>query len=315
MKTSVIIPTLDDLLITQRLLKNIALQDKTPDEIIIIEGGSVKWSSRHIPEILKKRTIILYKPNGGISPSKEFGRIKASGEILFFFDNDVIPPKTYIKDALFFFSRNIKTLGIGGYFIEEQTQTKNKLSIAIGKVFKIYSNNERNVILKSGWGDYVRGKNLSIITSAEWLFGCNMALRSKIFLHKNVQIETQMKGWSFLEDLLLGIKITKKFGVCMKILPELNVFHKPVNRSGKLSKETLKMRYLYRYIIWRDYINDHSIQSYLHYCLGFTANFLLALKQIRRFWVIKISLQSLYLTIIHRNINFKHANTFIYSKN
>ncbi len=313
MKTSVVIPTINRKATALRLLQNLADQSHKPDEIILIEGGPVQWSVEELPEILKTRTKLTYVTRPSAAASRDGGRKQSSGDVIFFFDDDIILPPNYIQDSLTYLNNNPTIMAVGGLYSDKSITERTQRSIQIGRLFGIYADGSRNRILPSGWADYVRGPFTEETTAAEWLFGCNLAVRMNAFENPTVSFETRMQAWSFLDDVLLGARLTRAYGDCMRLLPNLRVIHAPPSTSGSMSKTTLRMRILYRYILWRDYIADGSASSLSQFLLGMLANLLLMLKQEPKLWVIRETLKTHFFNLRHRDMSWETANEFIFS--
>lgn len=313
MKISVITSSISRRGCMLRLLRNLAEQTLLPDEIILTEVGTSHWSEDDAPLILRERFKVFYGPNESTTVTRDRGRKAASGDLLFFFDDDVVIPTTYIADAVAYLIANEDVIGIGGGYVDDTTRNRSTISIAIGRLFGIYANGSCNRILKSGWADYVRPPFAREITHAQWLFGCNYVIRANAFKNPKIKHETQMATWSFLDDVLLGSNLTKVFGDCLRILPSLEVVHAPVSSSGKISRATLRMRILYRWILWRDHLVGVCQRSSSAFFWGMVANLLLMLKQERKFWVFVESLKTYCHIIKTPQMDWKKANEFIFS--
>ena len=312
---SAIIITIGRKLTVLRLLKCLSNQILLPREVIIVEGGDESWTVDDFPHQLKNIYRIVYVTRGAATDSREKGRKIAKGSILAFFDDDIIIPNDYLKNAYEYLSHNREIMAVGGIYEDQNTISRTEASIRIGKLLGIYGNGEGNRILKSGWGDYVRGIHALNITDAEWLFGCNAVLRRDVFKKKKSIFELGMEKWCFLDDLTMGARLTRAFGRCMKVLPELKVIHDPPSSSGEISPETIRMRVLYRYIFWRDECKNQSLSSKLHYFSGVIANIILLIKQKPYFWVLLECLSANLYCLKFPKMRWDEANEFVFSKN
>jgi glycosyltransferase involved in cell wall biosynthesis len=308
---SVVIPTLNRVEALLNLLEDISNQTELPDEVIIVEGGTLNWNYKKIPN-----NLFLYVPNGGASISRNEGLKKSQSNIIIFFDDDIRIEKNYIEIAKKYLYDNPEIMALGGQYIDDNTENKSTFKIQIGRILKIYGQGKSNNILKSGWGDYVRGESVKNITEAEWLFGCNIVIRSKCIKKIKDAFEPQMLKWSFLDDLLLGIRITKMYGICMRIHPNLIVKHNQLNLSaGDISTETLRMRILYRYIIWRDYLSCKGENYKLDFFLGMLGNIIITYMQNPRIYVLKENINTLIYVINNKYLRWTDANEYIFKKN
>jgi GT2 family glycosyltransferase len=312
-KVSVIISSVDRPDRLARLLDNVSRQSTMPDEVIVIEAGVRPLDEAIVPPRLCGRVVAFHAPRESLAASRDRGRRAAHGATLIFFDDDLIVPDRYIEFALRHLDENTNVMAVGGIYRDPVTLHNRPWSIAIGRVLGIFGNGSRNRILVSGWADYVRGEHAKRMTEAEWLFGCNWAIRASAFNHQDVRIESRLEAWSFLEDVIFGSRITQAYGLCMRLLPELSVIHDAGNSAGRISVVTLRMRILYRFIFWRETLDDGSTTRAVRFWLGMLANLLLMYKQERRLWVLKECL-SVYIGIYRQApISWDHANELIFS--
>ena len=314
MKISVIISTLNREQLLLRLLENIGLQDLIPDEILIVEAGNTNWNIDLVPKIPKVNYKFINAIGTSLTEAREKGRSFAHNEILIFLDDDVILPNNYISNVLNALSKSDNTLGVGGVYEEKGFSNRKSWKTIVGRILGIYSDGKRNKILKSGWADYVREPFSEEITSADWLFGCNWAVKAEIFEDKRVKIETELAKWSFLEDIILGNRIVSVYGNCLKILPSLKVLHAPASTSGEISPETIRMRILYRFVFWKYELNFKSIQSNFLFFLGMVANFILMFNQKPSLQTIHECLKSYFYVFLYSPKSYGACKSFIFKE-
>lgn len=315
MKVSVIIPTLNRKSTAVLLLTDLSLQTRLPDEVILLEGGRACWAGTDLPEILQQRIRFITTDNPGTSVTRDMGRRVATGDVLVFFDDDVrLPSPRYLEMAEEALTRNSALMAVGGIYTDSTVTERKGWSLKIGQLLGIYADGTKNAILPSGWADYVRGRFVKHPTEAEWLFGCNFAVRASAFLHADVHFETGMKAWSFLDDVFFGWRLRQVYGCCMQVLPELEVVHAPPSSGGRISPATIRMRILYRYIFWRDHLADGSLVRVYRFWLGMLANLLLMLKQERQGWVIGECLRTHFFSLRNRDMTWEAANEFVFAK-
>ena len=313
MKTTVITSSVNRKTKLQRLLTNLTTQTLLPDEIIIVEAGNSIWTKEDLPAALENKITIFHAPGESLSASRDRGRKAALGDVLIYLDDDVIAPPTYIEHALRHLAKHSEVMAVGGVYDDESTLTRRSWSTAIGRLLGIYGDGTKNRILSTGWADYVRGNHADKTTDAEWLFGCNWVIRANAFEHPDVNIEVKLAAWSFLEDVILGYRLTNAYGPCMRVLPELRVIHDSSISAGNVSTATLRMRILYRYIFWRDNLSNGNPIRTAGFWLGMFANLLLILKQEPRYWVISEHVKTYKFNLQHRGMSLETANEYIFS--
>lgn len=312
MKASVIIRTMNRPPTLLRLAKNLVTQDLTPNEVIIVETGGFSWTQAMLPDDPHMDYVLIEAKDPSATQAQELGRLSAKNEILIFLDDDVILPKSYISDVIKALSADDGIIGVGGAYRDTDHVEKKAWKTAIGRILGIYSDGQKNKILKSGWADYVRGPVASEVTSADWLFGCNGALKAKAFQDKNVKIETNLARWCFLEDVILGHRLVAAHGDCLRILPSLEVVHDPMTTSGKITTETIRMRIVYRYVFWRHELYNDGTRPKLAYFFGMFANTILMVIQSPRFSVLLQCLRSYKFILSNQPKSYQECNDFIF---
>jgi glycosyltransferase involved in cell wall biosynthesis len=312
MTLSVIIPTVDRKDAVLRLLTSIVSQNPLPDELIIVEQGTTTWNADDFPAPLRSSLRVLTLNRKSAAAARDAGQKAARGDLLFFFDDDILLPACYMSYALLYLNAHPECMAVGGPYVDEHVQTHGGILLFIGRLLRIYGNGTSNRVLPSGWADYVRGPHAQYITSAEWLFGCNLVVRATVF--ERVSFESQMQRWSFLDDVFFGMRLKQQFGDCMRVFPFLCVTHAPVATSGALDRSVIRMRILHRYILWRDLVAARCKGSSLSFASGMLANLLLTLKQTPQLWVVRETMATLGFMLKNRSMDWETANGFILPK-
>jgi GT2 family glycosyltransferase len=312
-KTSVIVATINRKATMRRLLECIAAQTIPVGQLIMIEGGQTVWTAEDLPAALRTVSQIVYSPAISLAGARALGQRHATGDVLVFFDDDILIESNYIEHVLCHLRRDSKVMAVGGPYRDRCLDQRRGSTLLVGRLLGIYADGRRNRLLRSGWADYARGPGLADPTSAEWLFGCNFAIRATAF--PALPFEEKMAAWSFLEDVFLGQHLQKLFGDCIRLIPTLEVLHDPPGSSGAISPATLRMRILYRYMLWRDHVRPRYPLSHLSFMLGMFANLLLMLKQEKRTWVIPECGRSLLYILKNIDMNWDQANAHVFAKN
>ena len=314
MTVSVIISTMNRKSMLLRLVNNLAEQELTPNEVIIVEAGDVNWNENMMPKNLQTDYIFISAVDTSLAEARDIGRMKSCGEILVFLDDDVILPKNYILDASKFLTGSDLMMGVGGVYRDTSPSKRSSWKTIIGRILGIYSNGKKNKILKSGWADYVRGSYTDKPSYADWLFGCNWTIKAKAFDHGDVKIETDLARWSFLEDVILGHRLVTAYGNCLSVIPSLAVIHDPITTSGALTSATIRMRIIYRYVFWRNELSNNSYISKISFLMGMIANTILMINQRPRLGTIYECFRSYYFITRYQPGTYKIGNKFIFNR-
>lgn len=314
MNISVVISTMGRRSSVLRLIRNLHSQECLPQEIIIIEAGNTAWDNLLVSEFQKINFVLIHAEKTSLAEARDIGRKRSSGDIITFLDDDIIMPYSYIADTKRILTQDDSLIAIGGAYIDKGIVSKKSWKTLVGRILGIYSNGKRNRILSSGWADYVRNENLQTPSSADWLFGCNWSIKAKAFENKNIKIETTLARWSFLEDVILGHRLITQYGNCLKIIPSLEVIHDPIETSGTITKETIRMRILYRYVFWRYELFKDSRPPRIKFFLGMLANTLLMLGQKPSISTMQNCLISYGFIFFNSPTSYADCNKFIFSK-
>lgn len=93
MKVSVIIPTYNGVHKLPHILKYLELQNELPDETLIVIDGSTDGTESYLKntEIKLPELKVITQANGGRAKVRNRGAREASGDLLIFFDDDMLP--------------------------------------------------------------------------------------------------------------------------------------------------------------------------------------------------------------------------------
>lgn len=131
MKLSVIIPCKNEAKILPRLLSSLAGQTTLPDEVIVVDSHSTDNTVAVAKNFSTKLPLqIVTAKEKGISPARNEGVAKASGDLFLFPDADVTLPPTFIET--FLREQKRRKLVAGGF--TQRMPSKNK-GIELGAHF------------------------------------------------------------------------------------------------------------------------------------------------------------------------------------
>ena len=236
LKTSVIIPTYNRPSELHNCIKSILDQTHKPDEVIVIDDGNLRE-----PPLLKEcenagiKYIYRKKDDPDMSKSRNEGVLLATGDIILFFDDDVILIPDYIEQILRVYENDKKreVFAVGGVPIKE---TNFKVRDYLREFYHI-------IFLISGWsegkalpsGFYVEiGKTpfkIKNIKEVDFLPGCACSYRAEIF--KELSFTNYFEYYASGEDKDFSYRVSRKYKTMIN--PEAKLFHKesPKNRRAK----------------------------------------------------------------------------------
>lgn len=104
MTFSIVIPTKDRPLDLQNCVKSIVNQTVLPQELIIVDASSDGISTENIKnckDIIRDRVKVVYiRSQPAVSKQRNIGAERASSDIVFFFDDDIVLEKNYHEKVL-----------------------------------------------------------------------------------------------------------------------------------------------------------------------------------------------------------------------
>lgn len=114
MKVSYIIPAFNEEKLIEKCIRSIVSQDNLPEhEIIVVDNNSKDRTS----EIVKKEfpeVLVVKEPRQGMTRARNTGAKEAKGDILVFFDADVVVPAHWTERMLDKFLVNKDLVGVSG---------------------------------------------------------------------------------------------------------------------------------------------------------------------------------------------------------
>lgn len=123
MEISVVVPCYNCENTIEDCLRSLVSQKFRPVEIIMINDGSTD-RSKEIAEKFPTVKVIDHVINQGLSSARNTGLISTKGEVIAFFDSDVVVPENYLEILNEDFESNPDVSGVGGGEIPAFTSTK-----------------------------------------------------------------------------------------------------------------------------------------------------------------------------------------------
>jgi glycosyltransferase involved in cell wall biosynthesis len=101
-KVSVVIPTLNEECHVGRLLSDIGLQSRRPDEVIVADAGSRDGT---VSVVKRHPGVTLIPATPPVACGRNAGGRRTTGDVIVFLDADVRLPETFLEDFLAEFER------------------------------------------------------------------------------------------------------------------------------------------------------------------------------------------------------------------
>lgn len=230
MRISVVIPTKDRIPEICLCLDSISKQSILPNEIIIIDSGE----NLRLDFILTEKTptivslVKLVRVKVSLTEARNIGVRCSTGDIVFFFDDDVVLDRDYIKQVMSVLA-NDQEGRIGGVMgnIVNVKRDVTSLSSVVRRFF-FWDHFGDGRFLSSGLPTYIHGYGKAAQT--EFLSGCMSAYRRKVLkefaFDKNLG---RLGGYCYLEDADMSYRVSRKYTLMYTPLAKLE--HNPSQKS------------------------------------------------------------------------------------
>jgi len=276
LKSSIIIPTKNRPHELLKAVNSILNQSLLPFELIIVDQSDSLLSSKLIKELHFGDILVKYiydKTITGLVHAKEVGCKNASGDIIFFLEDDIILSNDYIKEIMQGFIHIIDMVGCSG--IVSNTPHQNFVYNLFWSLFHrgIFAD-QRVQIYRS----YMNVKSINpILIKSNMISGGLSAWRKEIF---NFIPFDKDNGFHMLEDIDFSTRVAEKFGSFLYINTSAKLEHLPssINRGNLESRLSQKV---YETVI---FYRKRSPSFILKFCLVwllfgiFLESFLLSIK-------------------------------------
>ena len=294
--TSVILCTrnrLDDIM---QCLKSLRIQSQPPDELIIVDSSDTPLITQEPFNMLfsKERftqTALLYlhtKP--GLTFQRNQGIQKATKELIYFFDDDVIMESDYLEQMNSVFTKHPGySAGMGNITNLKKPTYKYQL---LRTIFMLPRERSSGKFTWSGLPTHPYGT--TTFKEVEVLGGCCMAFRRDVF--NEFLFDEYFQGYSYLEDACMGKKISLRYKIFFN--PNARLIHNESTIAREKVAEVSAM-----------FVRNYS---YLFFTYFYTQN---RLRIIAYWWSIfgllleailtknKQKFSGYYREVVHKNIN------------
>ena len=229
MKISCIIPTYNRATNLDLLLISIGTQTIKSDEIIIIDNSDESYSG--VFDLIKNKypskNIHYFRNSTGnsITRAKNYGVKKSKGDIILFFDDDLILKKNYIEQILNTYKEYPNAVGVQGYI-----KPKGKpIYYRFTKKMKVTS-----------WGFNTYPLDLKKTIPCEWMSGGNSSYKKEVF--KLLEFDGKLNKYCFKEDVDFSYRVFKKYKGNLFITPKALALHNHATDGRLTNKELIYMK-------------------------------------------------------------------------
>jgi glucosyl-dolichyl phosphate glucuronosyltransferase len=225
--SSIIIPTYNRPKELENCITSLLEQTTRPYELIIIDDGQLSE-----PPLEKEcrdngiKYVYHRKDTPGLTKSRNLGVQLASGNIIFFFDDDTIMEPDYIKNIMEVYSsdpgRHIG--GVSGIITNTKPLTSKQRIKRIIQLMFLMSGFREGRVLPSGFTTNfdAKGTLLKEKREVDFLPGCAMSFRSEIFREISFDGERYL-NYGLGEDKDFSYQVSKKYKLVIN--PDAKLMH------------------------------------------------------------------------------------------
>jgi glycosyltransferase involved in cell wall biosynthesis len=230
-------------------------QTVKPDELIIVDDGEL--SELPLEKECKKegiRYFYIKKEKKGLTESRNEGIKASTGNIIFFFDDDVVLYSEYLEEILNIYNKDTEEMigGLGGIVANyKPLSLKNRFRRIFDIFFLISGFNEGKVLPSGFCTDFgITGRPIREIADVDFLHGCNMSFRKKIF--NDFTFTDEYRTYGLGEDKDFSYQVSKKFKLIINPKSRLLHLKSPEMRPDKMKEG--KMFIIGRYMFFTAYV-------------------------------------------------------------
>jgi GT2 family glycosyltransferase len=272
LRVSVVIPTKDRTHSLCKAIDSIVNQTLLPDEIILVDS-SKKIDDRSFLKDGFTDSIPLVKfiwSNQVLTVARNIGIEHSSGDVIFFFDDDVVLDRDYIKEVVKVFMNDPreKIAGVMGNIRNLKRDTSSLTAIVRRLFFLDHFGDGK--FLPSGLPTYVHGQEKKLQT--EFLSGCTSAYRRKVLNEFAFDEKLgKLSGYCYLEDADMSYRVSRKYNLVYTPLARLE--HHPSVKAGLNMMIRTKQLVTNHYYLFNKNI-PKQLSAMLAFCLSLLGHLL-----------------------------------------
>jgi glycosyltransferase involved in cell wall biosynthesis len=256
LKTSVIIPTFNRPAELTKCIRSVLAQSAKPDEVIIIDDGSLSAPPLK-KECAERGIYYLYikKEKPGLAESRNVGAKVAQGNIIFYFDDDVILSSEYIEEVLKVYEED-KEKSFGGVEGVKSNITPLSASQHFRKIFHMIFLTiglKEGKDLPSGFvTDFgTKGVPLEKVQQVDFFHGYAMSFRKEIFQEFSFD-EKKYQRYGLGEDQDFSYRVSKKYKLV--VTPRARLLHLESEKMRPDQERIGRNLIIHRFIFFRDQV-------------------------------------------------------------
>lgn len=267
MQAAIIIPTYNRVKELEESLDSIIIQTTIPKEIIMVDdsdNAEIENLVGHRKYEFKEKDILLRyirnEKQRSSAIARNIGIENATGDILYFFDDDVILEPDFLQTMNKTFIDNpVYMGGMGTILGLPMLSVTGRLINLFRRFFLLQHDYGNGKFQKSGFPRHPYGT--SNFKEVEVLGGCVMAYRTDIL--KEFKFDEKLTGYSYLEDVDLSRRVSYKYKLFYNPAAELEHRH----GSGRGNIRDRKKMYMvnHRYFFFKNFYSRNKMFVVAHW--------------------------------------------------
>ncbi|MDI6807400.1 MAG: glycosyltransferase family 2 protein [Candidatus Eisenbacteria bacterium] len=260
LRTSVVIPTRNRPEELKRCLASIAKQTRLPDEAIVVDSSDGAPFEQELktdfPDPGFRLVFLRSKP--GLSLQKRVGIEKATGDVIFFFDDDVVLEDGFILSLLGVFEQDERGEIAGGMgTITNLPPRRRGLRSLLRKAFFLPDFGSGK-FKRSGFPTFVHDRKVR--QEVECLSGGLTAYRRKVL--DEIRPDEDLARGSYMEDDDLSYRISRKYKLVYE--PYARLAHLPSKRERPDNREAKKTLVINHHYLFKKNFPQDSVSKLAH---------------------------------------------------
>lgn len=262
MKTSVIICTRNRVSDLIKALESINKQTVASNELIIVDSSDIKVSDVDefqkvfTSELFEKTKLIYHHTTPGLTKQRNEGIDCASGDILYFFDDDVALEPTYIEEMNRVYEKHPEYAG-GMGSVTNIGGPPSKWYKRFRKFFLLQRDYADGRFTWSGMPTHAYGRKEFL--EVEVLGGCCFSFRKNIV--KKHLFDESLGYYAYMEDCDISKRISDVYKLFFNPRARLQHFHSPVARDRIVDNRAMYIKN-YSYLFFKNFYPKNKLRLF-----------------------------------------------------
>ena len=266
MRVSVIVCTRNRRAELTRVTESLYAQTQIPDEYIVIDGSdeSVKGDDDFKEKFsaINSQVELIYEfSKPGLTRQRNLGVKLATGDILFFFDDDIVLDSDFLQEMKKIFQCKSEYMGGMGNIIESANRSiKSRSKRFYNMIFCLENDRTKGKFKASGMANKPHGNPRFVKT--EFLSGGLTGYRKEIF--SEFEFDETVSGYSYFEDADFSRRVSQKYSLFYN--PKARCRHLQAEGGrGDLRENRKKFLLNYRYFFFKNFYRENRLYIVAHW--------------------------------------------------